>query len=133
MPLILTKTSSSDHQIQWKSAAFSQYPRMESDGDFVMGYSMRTDRYRYTEWPRYDSNSYRPIWSEHRLAVELYDHLFDPDENRNVAYDAQYSDDRKRLSTQLRAGWRAALPLSPLNCSYFLNLQCDVVFLTPSN
>jgi arylsulfatase A-like enzyme len=31
----------------WKRAAFSQYPRK---GQQVMGYSMRTDRYRYTEW-----------------------------------------------------------------------------------
>ena len=29
----------------WKTAAFSQYPRGKA-----MGYSMRTDRYRYTEW-----------------------------------------------------------------------------------
>jgi len=29
----------------WKRAAFSQYP-----GGEVMGYSMRTNRYRYTEW-----------------------------------------------------------------------------------
>jgi iduronate 2-sulfatase len=31
---------------KWKAAAFSQYPR----GGGVMGYSIRTERWRYTEW-----------------------------------------------------------------------------------
>lgn len=33
----------------WKTAAFSQYPR-SVDGRRLMGYAMRTDRYRYVEW-----------------------------------------------------------------------------------
>lgn len=83
---------------------------MQVDGDVLMGYSMRTDAYRYTEWPHYDTAQYRPIWSDHRLPVELYDHVVDPDENRNVANDVRYADVRRRLSKMLRAGWRAALP-----------------------
>jgi iduronate 2-sulfatase len=55
-----------------KEAAFSQFPR----GKKIMGYSMRTDRYRYTEWV--DTN-------KKVTAHELYDHQIDPLENKNVA------------------------------------------------
>ena len=45
--------------------------------DFTwMGYTMRTDRWRYTEWPRWNGTDMTPIWSEMK-AVELYDHLGD--------------------------------------------------------
>lgn len=81
----------------WKRAAFSQYPR----GD-VMGYSMRTDRYRYTEWQDRKTGKV--------AACELYDHQVDPAENENVA-DAEANRDLvAKLSEQLQAGWRAALP-----------------------
>lgn len=30
---------------QWKQAAFSQYPRMDVAGNYVMGYTMRTKKY----------------------------------------------------------------------------------------
>merc|ERR1712151_82684 len=61
--------------------------------DFTwMGYTMRTDRYRYTEWVRWNGTALRPIWSDLR-ARELYDHekdlghWTDPDgfENVNLA------------------------------------------------
>ena len=43
-----------------------------------MGYSMRTDRYRFTRWlDRYDHSKV--------IAVELYDHQNDPQENENIA------------------------------------------------
>ena len=43
-----------------------------------MGYSMRTDRYRFTVWVNRDDHSKID-------AIELYDHQVDPQENRNVA------------------------------------------------
>lgn len=80
----------------WKTAAFSQYPRGK-----IMGYSMRTDRYRYTEWQ--DAN-------KHAVAAELYDHSDHSREEENLAS----REDRKglvaALSRQLRAGWKAAKP-----------------------
>jgi arylsulfatase A-like enzyme len=79
----------------WKSAAFSQYPRGR-----VMGYSMRTDRWRYTEWIERKPGKV--------VARELYDHQADPGENTNVA--AANPDVVKKLSAQLEAGWRAAKP-----------------------
>jgi arylsulfatase A-like enzyme len=56
-----------------KDAAFSQYPRggPRVPGGRVMGYSMRTNRYRYTEWGIH--------------GAELYDHETDPAENVNIA------------------------------------------------
>ena len=36
-------------------------------------YTMRTDRYRYTEWVRWNGSALAPIWSDMR-ARELYDH-----------------------------------------------------------
>lgn len=80
----------------WKKAAFSQYPRGKA-----MGYSMRTDRYRYTEW--LDAE-------RHAVATELYDHHTDPDENVNIAGKPENKDLMRKLSRLLHAGWRAALP-----------------------
>ena len=83
----------------WKTAAFSQYPR----GRNRMGYSMRTDQYRYTEWVTRDDK--RDI-----LARELYDHIKDPAENLNVAGDAAYASVVPELAKQMLAGWKSARP-----------------------
>jgi len=80
----------------WKSAAFSQYPRGEA-----MGYSMRTPRYRYTEW-------LEP--GKEPLGVELYDHVVDPGETANLAAHPDKRVLAAGLSKRLKAGWRAALP-----------------------
>jgi arylsulfatase A-like enzyme len=84
----------------WKSAAFSQYPRQ---GGKIMGYTMRTDRYRYTAWLNKAGES---------VAVELYDHDSDPRETRNVADAPANKEKVKAFGGQLKAGWRAALPPS---------------------
>ncbi len=80
----------------WKKAAFSQYPRGGN-----MGYSMRTDRYRYTEWGR---------CGEKPVGLELYDHQVDPEENFDLAYRPENGKLVERLHAMLHAGWRAALP-----------------------
>jgi arylsulfatase A-like enzyme len=86
----------------WKSAAFSQYPRGVA-GKRLMGYSMRTDRYRFTRWdPR--GKAGEPD------AVELYDHQSDPQENQNLAADPQHRQLVEQLHRQLTAGWKAARP-----------------------
>jgi arylsulfatase A-like enzyme len=87
----------SEPQRKWKQAAFSQYPRVGG----VMGYSMKTERYRYTEWIDVSSTV---------LACELYDHKEDPQENINVAARPEHKRLIEDLSLQLRLGWRAALP-----------------------
>jgi len=85
----------------WKKAAFSQYPRAVKGVGQAMGYSMRTDRYRYTEW-RVPGSDF--------LAVELYDHEKDPQENVNVAKRPENAALVKQLAAQLHAGWKAARP-----------------------
>jgi iduronate 2-sulfatase len=86
-----------DPQTPWKRAAFSQYPR----GGNVMGYSMRTDRYRYTEWIRA---------GEEVVARELYDHQEDPGENVNIADAAENAETVQQLSQWLDEGWQASKP-----------------------
>jgi iduronate 2-sulfatase len=87
-----------------KKASFSQYPRCGR-----MGYSMRTDRYRYTEWTKFSREpDYKAEWGN-LCGVELYDHLIDLEENYNHAYDTEYKDIRKELSTMLRDGWRQSI------------------------
>jgi arylsulfatase A-like enzyme len=80
----------------WKSAAFTQHPR----GD-LMGRSMRTDRFRYTEWA--------PAGGQ-PVERELYDHELDDGENDNLANQARYRALVRDLSARLHAGWPAALP-----------------------
>ena len=84
----------------WKLAAFSQFARGFSER--FMGRSMRTDRYRYTEWRGRFDNSL--------IAVELYDHEVDSQENTNIASDPEQKDLVGQLSSRLAAGWKAALP-----------------------
>ena len=94
---------------KWKSAVFSQYPRMIVSGNVVMGYTLRTQEYRYTEWVFYDTVKYEPIWDQTR-GFELYDHSNDPQENINRINDPNYSLLQKKLSKMLHDGWRAAMP-----------------------
>ena len=74
----------------WKTAAFSQTGGATS---------MRTERYRYTEWGTDGSRRRR-----------LYDYEVDPDESVNIAELPENAELVTQLSKQLRAGWRAALP-----------------------
>jgi arylsulfatase A-like enzyme len=85
-----------------KTAAFSQYPRVKGDGTRLMGYSIRTDRYRLTRWVHRDDHSKLD-------AVELYDHKTDPQENTNIAADAGQAKVLAQLTRQWERGWRGAL------------------------
>jgi arylsulfatase A-like enzyme len=87
-------------QRQWKSAAFSQYPR-GGEKNPLMGYSMRTDRYRYTEWQNKTGKA---------IAAELYDHHTDPNEMTNLGNVPEQKALVSNLSAQLKAGWQAARP-----------------------
>ena len=95
----------------WKNASFSQYPRtLHRNGAHVMGYTMKTDKYRYTEWAKFNqAPTYKPDWNT-IYGMELYDHTVDPDENNNVASVSTYADIKQQLRSQLRSGWRSTLP-----------------------
>ena len=83
-----------------KTAAFSQYPR-SSRGVRLMGYSMRTERYRLTRWvERADPTRVH--------AVELYDHETDPQENVNIAGEPGRAALVASLTAQWEKGWRGA-------------------------
>jgi hypothetical protein len=59
-----------------------------------MGYSVRTEQWRYTEW------------DEGARGVELYSEVDDPDELRNLAADPKHSatvGEMQRLLRRLRA------------------------------
>ncbi len=69
-------------QRPWKIAAFSQYPRGS-----LMGYTLRTREFRYTEW-----NDKTGVV----VARELYDHRTGHAENANLADKPEYADMLKR-------------------------------------
>lgn len=80
-----------------KHAAFSQFLRPSGrDGKVgVMGYSVRTDNFRYTEWLNLQSGSIE--------AVELYDHPIDPLETKNLSGSAEYAHEIRTLRRTLNA------------------------------
>lgn len=85
-----------DPRRKWKAAAFSQYPR----GRGIMGYSLRTERWRYTEWIS------RPAGEI--VARELYDHAAGPTATANLADLPQHTSTVRELSAMLDRGrgWR---------------------------
>uniref|UniRef100_T1JGG9 Iduronate 2-sulfatase n=1 Tax=Strigamia maritima TaxID=126957 RepID=T1JGG9_STRMM len=106
--------------ILWKKAVFSQYPRpskfpqensdqpKKKDIKF-MGYTMRTHKYRFTQWIGFDTSHCRGNWSD-IIGTELYNKQIDVLEDNNLAGNVTYKDIIKELSNELKAGWRHALP-----------------------
>ena len=90
-----------DPERLWKRAVFSQYPREIPGVGPGMGRSMRTQRYRFTEWRAFDTNF---------LTSELYDYELDPHETRNVANRPSNISLVNGLSGMLNEGWRSSLP-----------------------
>lgn len=80
--------------------AVSQYPRPND----IMGYTIRTDRYRYTEWIQ-GYKSYQTYDPKKVVARELYDYEKDPEERSsevsNPVYKQVVDDLSKKLSAHL--------------------------------
>ena len=89
-----------DPQAAWNHPALTQTPR-NVDGQQVMGYSIRTERWRYTEW---GANS------EH--GRELYDHANDPRELTNLsrAESAAHRETMQELHAQIEKLKASAAP-----------------------
>lgn len=68
------------------------------NGNRFFGYSLRTYRWRYTEW------------DEGNKGRELYDHESDPKELTNLANDPKYAKTVEELSKQLRDAAKSTFP-----------------------
>ena len=100
-----------------KKAAFSQWWRPIDGGAKRTGYNIYTTlddgtAIRYTEWVPYNRKvvPWGPIWPENdddmKGFVELFNRTADPNENINLADQADMKDVIAQLRPQLRAGWR---------------------------
>ena len=69
----------------WNAPAYTQVLRLD-DKNRPRGNSVRTERWRYTEW------------EQGKAGIELYDHDCDPNEFNNLAKDEKYS----KVATQFR-------------------------------
>ena len=85
----------------WKTAIFSSRKANRFDGN-----SIRTNRYRYTEW-KVRVGPGQPCKD---LCKELYDYEADPNETVNIANLPENAELTAYLSERLHAGWQAALP-----------------------
>jgi hypothetical protein len=77
-----------------KDFSVSQYPRAIAKGTTlpaghtsskVMGYALRSGRYRYTVWMGNDWKSDMPFDASALIGQELYDYDTDPEERVNLA------------------------------------------------
>lgn len=72
-----------------------------------MGYSIRTKRYRYTEWVNFDVKNFKINWKK-VYARELYDHLIDKEEDMNIVDREELKNVVLTLRKKLILGWRYA-------------------------
>ena len=85
---------------------------VERSAFFSLGVSLRTDTWRYTEWPLWNGSALAPLWGSPLIGTELYNHTGDDGstfdgafEVLNLAEDPAFSGLRAQLSAQLRAAY----------------------------
>ena len=92
-----------DPDQQWKEGALSYWPvsNRNNPEKVIMGYTVQTDRYRYTEWIRESTGEL--------MARDLFDHQTDPEENSSIANDPENEELMQKLSALLDKGegWKA--------------------------
>lgn len=77
-----------DNRVKLKDFAISQYPRGAGKGlRETMGYTLRSEQYRYTEWVGNYFNTAKVFNEQDIKAKELYDLKNDPNETRNIVSD----------------------------------------------
>ena len=76
-----------------KEYAINQYPR----GNNRMGYSLRTERYRYTAWFEIDFRKGEKARSEKIIAEELYGYQEDALETKNLVGEPSYANAKEDL------------------------------------
>ena len=77
--------------------AFHQYRRQKR-----MGYAVRTDQYRYTEWHDNEYRSTDTYKESNIVGYELYDYKNDPLETKNFIKDPAYAKVRAELKAKLK-------------------------------
>jgi len=80
-----------DPKAAWDHPALTQVRRGNANDGFFMGYSIRTERWRYSEW------------DEGKRGVELYDENADPGEMRNLGSDPKYATTVAQMKELLRS------------------------------
>ena len=89
--------------------AVSQYMRFKMDGGPVMGWAIRTPRYRYVEWRRMGGEQDDYAASGDVIGRELYDYITDPNEAQNLAASVEH----RNLLRNRVAEFDEALPHLP--------------------
>lgn len=110
-PLMLKNTASV------KNFSISQYPRKLKKLEMIkkgytdskmMGYSLRTDKYRFTIWMN-NFTSKQPFDESQVYASEMYDYVKDPLEKVNVVNDKNYITISKEMKAKMLAYFKSEL------------------------
>jgi uncharacterized sulfatase len=83
-----------DPKARWDHPAITQVRRGDATNGFFMGYTVRTEQWRYTEW------------DDGKRGAELYDETADPPELRNLVADpgrAKVVEEMQRLLRSVRS------------------------------
>lgn len=88
----------------WKKGAFSQFPRpwMYKKQPQVMGYTVRSKDFRYTEWRDFKDGTVK--------ATELYSYKTSKFERKNLTDLEKYKNVKLHMKKLLNDGWKRALP-----------------------
>ncbi len=104
-----------NNKAKGKEYAISQYPRKLKKAEMtklgyndpkMMGYSLRTDKFRYTIWMN-DFTSKQPFSENKVYASEMYDYVKDPLEKINVVNDKNYTSISATLKSKMIAFFKS--------------------------
>eukprot|EP00051_Salpingoeca_urceolata_P025941 m.472457 g.472457 ORF g.472457 m.472457 type:complete len:542 (-) comp20384_c0_seq12:452-2077(-) len=130
-PPAVSTTDQENTTTALKTAVFMQYAHcMHDEGIWhdgcanasepkVMGYAVRTPRYRFIDWVVFDKTTFPPTAHWNRvLGTELYDHgpndnVDNVAESVNLAANPDYASTVSTLRKVLHAGWRGARSVRP--------------------